>query len=278
MKNASYQAHRISLTGDRDNNQDRSIVLESGNVTLLAIADGLGGHPRGEVAAQLFIDICEMMLRRAEQPLRDPERFMIECIRRAHYAILQYGDRQTPPISPRSTAVIAILQYGKLWWAHVGDSRLYLLRDHGILVQTRDHSLVQPFKRPGRDTVKARSSITRCLGGFDEPPEISFGIPMRLQADDTVLLCTDGMWNQIPQDELVSIMTGERLDAALRKAAQTAASRPRSDNVTAIALRWKPTDEEEAPPPGPVQTEGGTYESLEDRISELRRTLLSRRQ
>jgi serine/threonine protein phosphatase PrpC len=278
MKTTNHQAHRISLTGDRQNNQDRSIVLESGSVTLLAIADGLGGHPRGEVAAQLFIDVCEMMLRRAEQPLRDPERFMIECIRRAHYAILQYGDRQTPPISPRSTAVIAILQYGKLWWAHVGDSRLYLLRDHGILVQTRDHSLVQPLKRPGKETVKTRSSITRCLGGYDEPPEISFGIPMRLQPDDTLLLCTDGLWNQLPQEALVEIMTGEQLDAGLRKAAQTAASRPRSDNVTAIALRWRPSDGQ--PRQDQPLTSSGmpAHDSLEDRIDELRRNLLSRRQ
>ncbi len=236
MKRQFYEAKRISLVGDRRNNQDRSILLEAGSATLLAVADGLGGHPKGEVAAQLFIDTCELMLRNAEHPLRDPRRFMHQCIHRAHHAIINFGDRQTPPICPRSTAVIAIVQHGKAWWAHVGDSRLYLIRDGGVLVQTHDHSLVQHIDHARRRP--ARSAITRCLGGLDQPPEVSFGIPMALQEGDTLLLCTDGLWNQVPQDDLVRLMGAEDLGAGLERAGHMAASRPRSDNITAIALRW----------------------------------------
>lgn len=243
MKNRPYEARRLSLTGDRKNNQDRGIVLESGTTTMLAVADGLGGHPRGEVAAQLFVDICESQLRRAEQPLQDPEGFIGECIRRAHHAIIAYGDRQTPPICPRSTSVLAIIQHGKVWWGHVGDSRLYLLREGGILAQTQDHSLVHTLKQSeGADDASkpSRSTITRCLGGLDQPPETSFGDPMTLQVEDTLLLCTDGLWSQIEQDELVGLLSGESLQSGLLNAFEIAAGYPHSDNITAVALRWDP--------------------------------------
>ncbi len=263
MKRQFHEAKRISLTGDRHNNQDRSIVLEAGSTTLLAVADGLGGHPKGEVAAQLFIDTCELMLRRADHPIRDPRRFMHECIHKAHHAIVNYGDRQTPPICPRSTAVMAIVQYGKAWWAHVGDSRLYLIREGGILVQTHDHSLVQAIDQP--ISGKSRSAITRCLGGLDQPPEISFGVPMSLQDGDTLLLCSDGLWNQVPQEELVTLMSADDLGAGLQRAGNMAASRPRSDNVTAIALRWG----EKPSKPQPRASRPVSDDPMEEAISEL---------
>lgn len=241
MTNRPYEARRLSVTGDRRNNQDRSIVLESGTTTMLAVADGLGGHPKGEVAAQLLIDICESQLRRAEQPLRDPEGFIQKCIRRAHHAIIAYGDRQTPPICPRSTSVIAIIQHGKVWWGHVGDSRLYLLRDNGILAQTRDHSLVHSLDPSSDESANpSRSSITRCLGGLDAPPETSFGIPMTLQEGDTLLLCSDGLWSQVEQEDLVRILSGGELQAGLFEVFEKASSHPHSDNITAVVLRWDP--------------------------------------
>ena len=76
----AFEAAKASLTGDRSCNQDRCLVLSSGETLLLGLADGLGGHPRGEVAAQLLIDVCEAMFRQAQKPLRDPELFMLQCI------------------------------------------------------------------------------------------------------------------------------------------------------------------------------------------------------
>ncbi|RMG36177.1 MAG: serine/threonine-protein phosphatase [Gammaproteobacteria bacterium] len=236
MKRQCHEAKRISLTGDRHNNQDRSIVLEAGSTTLLAVADGLGGHPKGEVAAQLFIDTCESLLRRVVHPIRDPRHFMYECMHKAHHAIINYGNRQTPPICPRSTAVMAIVQHGKAWWAHVGDSRLYLIRERNILIQTHDHSVAQPIG--GQPSARPRSALTRCLGGLDQPPEVSFGTPMALHDGDTLLLCSDGLWNQVPQERLVELMSIDDLGAGLQRAGSMASSQPRSDNVTAIALRW----------------------------------------
>lgn len=240
MTRRPYEVWRLSHTGKRRNNQDRSIVLQSGTTTMLALADGLGGHPRGEIAAQLFIDTCETLLRRSEHPLRDPEAFIGGCIRRAHRAIIAYGDRQDPPICPRSTSVMAIIQHGRAWWGHIGDSRLYLLREGGILAQTRDHSLVHPLEQPTQPDRASRSGVTRCLGGLDRPPEVSFGIPMRLQRGDTLLLCSDGLWSQVDQEALVQDLSRDDLHAGLLQAFDRAARHPNSDNITAIALRWGP--------------------------------------
>jgi len=241
MSTHCFDAARISLTGNRNSNQDRSLVLAHHGAIIMALADGLGGHPRGEVAAQLFIDICESLFRQEQKPMQDPEHFMLRCIRKANKAIVQFGDRQSPPVSPRTTAVIAIMQNNTAYWVHVGDSRLYLLRDASILTQTRDHSQVKLVQPAAGAATKKRSSITRCLGGFDEPPTITSAAPAQLQPGDCIMLCSDGLWAQVTQQRLVEAFTdtGDFV-SNIRQLANDAESNraPKSDNVTVAALHW----------------------------------------
>ncbi len=245
MNQKRFEAARVSLTGDRKMNQDRSLILTEGGTTLLLLGDGLGGHPRGEVAAQLLADVSESWFRRQEKPLRDPEQFMMQCVHKAHEAIALFGNRQDPPIVPRTTAVIAILQYGMAYWVHVGDSRLYLIRDGHIQAQTKDHSAVRYIRPADSDRCTVRSTITRCLGGPHAPPSLSVGSPTELCIGDVLLLCSDGLWGQIPQDDLVKTLSVESgFVSAVQGLAQEAVKRgyPRSDNVTAVGLRWQPRD------------------------------------
>ena len=88
-----FDAAKASLDGSRRCNQDRCLVLQDGDTVLLALADGLGGHPRGEVAAQLLVDVCETRFRNTSKPLFDPEHFMLQCIGKAHRSILRFGRR-----------------------------------------------------------------------------------------------------------------------------------------------------------------------------------------
>jgi len=246
MTTETFEAARISLTGDRKNNQDRSLILSHLGTTLVALADGLGGHPRGEVAAQLFTDICESLFRREPKPLHDPEQFMMQCIHKAHHAIIRFGDRQTPPVSPRTTAVMAILQADTVSWVHVGDSRLYLMRKGRVLAQTRDHSQVQYIRPSTSAGSKTRSSITRCLGGLDKPPNVTAARPRALNPGDTLMLCSDGLWGQVPQDQLVKALSQDaNFSDAVYELTEDAAHRgyPRSDNVTTVAIRWHPTQQ-----------------------------------
>ncbi len=270
MNNKCFDAARISLTGDRRINQDRCLVLAHHGAIIMALADGLGGHPRGEVAAQLFIDICESLFRQEQKPMQDPERFMLRCIHKANQAIVQFGDRQRPPISPRTTAVIAIMQNGTARWMHVGDSRLYMLRDAGIFTQTRDHSHIHVVQPADGTRAKIRSSITRCLGGLDEPPTITTAPATELQPDDCIMLCSDGLWGQVTPERLL-VAFGETEDftqsiCSLANDAQRFAA-PKSDNVTVVALRWQC---EQEPDSEEIMLHDDADDSLDTAIEYLR--------
>ncbi|MDJ0739369.1 MAG: serine/threonine-protein phosphatase [Gammaproteobacteria bacterium] len=235
-----FEAAKATATGDRPENQDRCLFLSSADSTLLCLADGLGGHPRGEVAAQLLLDVSEAAFRSAAKPLADPENFMLYCIGKAHNAILRFGQRQTPPIAPRTTAVIAVVQNGVAHWAHVGDSRLYLFRDGAVIAQTRDHSQVRFVRQSATEIPRPQASLTRCLGGLPQPPTVTCGAPTRLQHGDALLLCSDGLWGQVPKQALINAF--DPCDAAmnerLRALLDLAATVPHSDNISAVALRW----------------------------------------
>jgi serine/threonine protein phosphatase PrpC len=235
-----FRAAKATAIGSRESNQDRCFFLDDGTSVLLGVADGLGGHPRGEVAAQLFADVCETRFRQTPRPLVDPESFMLECIGRAHQAIRRFGSRQDPPIAPRTTAVLAIIQDGIAHWAHVGDSRLYLSRDNRLTLQTRDHALVRYVRQSADLPPRPRTSLTRCLGGLPQPPTTTCGAPTPLHEGDALLLCTDGLWSQVPEQRLAGLLASspDSLETALPALTEEAAQTPGSDNVTAIALAW----------------------------------------
>jgi serine/threonine protein phosphatase PrpC len=241
---APLELARISLKGDRKLNQDRCLALSKGGDTLLALADGLGGHPRGEVAAQLLIDTCEHLFRNAEHPVTDPLALLTACLERAHAAIVRFGMGQEPPIAPRTTGVLCLVQDNQAWWCHVGDSRLYLYRNAKLLERTRDHSRRRQVPRGGNSTSKL--TITRCLGGLDLPPDLAESGPIQLQPGDTLLLSSDGFWSRFDIAELGQRLyqsgdLGENLPPLAAEACRTA--HPRSDNTTVVALRWRPIDE-----------------------------------
>jgi serine/threonine protein phosphatase PrpC len=235
-----FEAAKATALGDRQCNQDRSLFLSGHGTTLLGLADGLGGHPRGEVAAQLLVDVCESMFRQTPKPLFDPENFMLQCIGKAHTAILRFGRRQDPPIAPRTTAVLAVVQGGIAYWAHVGDSRLYLIRDGDVRAQTRDHSQIRFVRQSESEASRPRASLTRCLGGLAVPPTTTCGPPTLLQTGDVLVLCSDGLWGQLPRQALVEGLgePGSPFESRLKDLVERAAGAPNSDNVTAVAMHW----------------------------------------
>lgn len=236
----SFEAAKATLIGERPENQDRCLFLGSQDTILIALADGLGGHPRGEVAAQLLMDVTESLFRTTPKPLYDPEHFMLQCIGKAHKAIHEFGRRQTPPIAARTTAVLAVIQNGVAYWTHVGDSRLYLIRDHKIHAQTRDHTQVRYVRESASQVSRPRASLTRCLGGLPQPPTTTCGPPTRLQRGDAIVVCSDGLWGQVPRQALLNAFDDCDADIAGRLGAlvEMAATATNSDNITAVALRW----------------------------------------
>lgn len=242
-----YEIGQASLLGDRTLNQDRTALVESAESVLLALADGMGGHPKGETAAQILVNTCKIMFSRARKPIKDPERFLASMLQKAHEGIIAYGGQQTPPIKPRTTAVVTLIQGDQAYSAHAGDSRFYLFREGQIQSRTVDHSYVEmlleqrAISPEAREKHPYRNYVTRCLGGSAAPVEATISGPTPLQPDDILLLCSDGMWGALDDERLThATNTKEPLNQVIEALAHqaTEATQPNSDNVTAIALRW----------------------------------------
>ena len=236
----------ISLHGNRRDNQDRYAVLEHQGIYLLVLADGLGGHPKGEVAAEKLIHAAELFFPSQFNIKKPVETFFQLIINHAHHQTSQYGEQQEPPIKPRTTAVLALIDNQHIHWGHVGDSRLYLFRNSKIMFRTKDHTYAEELKRRGLNPETQHSnpknihSLVRCVGGGKAPPPIEMGPKVPLLIKDTVLLCSDGFWGQIESRKVSrAFEANASLSLILSTLGQQAleSAFPRSDNVTAIALK-----------------------------------------
>ncbi len=245
MKYATGKANRL---GNRDSNQDRFAIIERPQSILLVLADGMGGHEGGLLAANTFVVKFTEAFRSAPSPLADPSRFLREAFMLAHHAVVDAGGSHDPPINPRTTGAACVVQNGKVWWAHIGDSRFYLLRGGKVLLRTRDHSHVEDLLQQGKITQKRmkthpqRNQVTRCIGGnASKTPEPTGCEPIALEVHDVVLLCSDGLWGSV-NDDVMAVFLAEHKSLALlvEQLAEQAelASYPKCDNVSVAALRW----------------------------------------
>jgi serine/threonine protein phosphatase PrpC len=235
-----------SRIGARRVQQDRAGYWRTQETLLMVVADGLGGHPRGEIAAELAVEHFAAAFGREGQPrLSDPAAFLAHGIEGAHADILQAAQRLGLHDMPRTVVVACVVQEGHAYWTHVGDCRLYILREGRVLVRTRDHTLVQRLVDAGRIREEAiashpeRNRLLQCLGGFQTPrPEPT--ARHRLAKDDVVLLCSDGFWGPLTQRQMVGgllLKDPAQVLPELTSLAETRAG-PQCDNVTALAMAW----------------------------------------
>ncbi len=244
----SYDLGRATDIGHRRKNQDRYAVVERAGTVLLVLADGMGGHPKGEAAAQTVVKTCSRLFGQAAVPIEDPGALLEKLLHNAHQEVIAFGHRRHPPINPRSTAILALVSGNALYWAHLGDSRLYLFRKGELAAQTVDHSYVEKLRQQGLLSEKEldghpfRNYVTRCIGGAAEPQSPSTEGPVQLKPDDVIMLCSDGLWSQIEPSLIGAALEGPGdfahiIHDLVQRAVRAAA--PTSDNVTALALRWR---------------------------------------
>jgi serine/threonine protein phosphatase PrpC len=219
----------------------------SKDALLLVLADGMGGHRNGEIAAQLAVKtLTDAFQRLAVPSLSSPAKFLIEHVQQVHDMIENVTQAEDLIESPRTTIVVAIIQRGYLYCAHVGDSRLYHFRGGHLLFRTEDHSVVQSLYKKGMITKEEmathpyKNKIYNCLGG-ETPPQIDLSDRHELYEGDTVLLCTDGVWGVISDQQIKEIIqrnanvteaTIDLMDSA------EFASDEKGDNMSAIGLQW----------------------------------------
>lgn len=239
----------VSLIGDREDNQDRVTVAATDKSALLIVIDGMGGHSDGNRAADTALKSLLDSFHQAPQPLFDPLGFLHLALSKAHDDVAKLGSTQSIEARPRATIAICLVQEGAAYWAHVGDSRVYWIRNGAVQTRTRDHSHVELLLREGKITQDEvathpmRNFVECCLGGDPAIPEMSISGRHVLAPGDVLLLCSDGIWANLRDEDIAAFFKGDPenlrawLEALGRRAVQ--ASSPFSDNSTAAVLRWQ---------------------------------------
>jgi PPM family protein phosphatase len=241
---------QASRVGGRERNEDRVGHWSTAQATLLAVADGLGGHAHGDVAAQIAIDILGgAFVAQAQPKLADASQFLVQAIDTAHGAIVREADLRDYADSPRTVIAACVVQDGHAYWTHVGDCRFYLLRTGRIVLRSRDHTVVQRLLDEGRIREEAmathphRNRLLQCLGGIQQPhPDWQGGV--RLAQDDILLLCSDGFWGPLTQRQLLHALLAKPLAEAIPELVDLAerCAGPESDNISVVAMTWDQPD------------------------------------
>ncbi len=245
-----FSVFQLSRKGGRHNNEDRMGYCYTRESALFLLADGMGGHPEGEVAAQIALQAISAMFQKEAKPtIGDASEFLPRALMSAHHQIIRYASEKGMLDTPRTTLVAAVMQGSSVTWIHCGDSRMYWGRSGEMLTRTRDHSYAEQAQH---DNVRALEMVNRnvlftCLGSPTRPV-FDLGGPSQLQQGDRVLLCSDGLWGSVDDAEITRILckrgvgdcVPEMVDLALKNGGDT------SDNVTVIAMEWETPDAFEA--------------------------------
>jgi len=255
-----FSVFQVSRKGGRGSNEDRMGYCYTRSSALFLLADGMGGHPEGEVAAQMALQVMTAKFQQeANTDIEDVRAFLSSAVLMAHRHILTYATEKAMIDTPRTTVVAALIQGDSVYWVHCGDSRLYMVRDGEMLARTRDHSYMEqrpnelPLMKSGEPV--NRNILFTCLGS-PATPVLDIAGPVSLQQGDKILLCSDGLWSSLSDVEIiydlglksVSQAVPDLVEKALDKAGGS------SDNVTVIAMEWE-TPDAYAPTRGSVSTD-----------------------
>jgi serine/threonine protein phosphatase PrpC len=243
----------------------------------MVVADGMGGHHYGEIAAQIAIQtLADTFQREARPLLGDPFRFLQKSMTNAHHAILDYTARHRLKDTPRTTCVACVVQDNVAYWAHAGDSRLYLMRAGKVVAQTKDHSRIRLMIEEGMiseaqaEVHPDRNKIYSCLGS-PTAPEIEFSRKTPLDHGDILLLCTDGLWGVTSGDLMAVALKGANLIQALPMLLSQAEVKggAHGDNLSAVAVRWEESYVEDAS--SAISTLTMTQDEVTTRLEEFGR-------
>lgn len=235
--------------GDRVEQQDRITLLPHARrrgTVMAVLADGMGGHSGGTMAAEQVVHTAQQLFSEFAPDPGSAQPFLRSVIAEAHVAIKL--SRFTSDQDPHSTAVVLMLQPDRVDWAHCGDSRAYHFRGESLVARTPDHSLVAEMVRQGRISEfqalnhPHRSVLMHCLGA-DTDPRVDFGTTAPLKAEDTFLLCSDGLWTYFSDEELGGVLAAynprESAEILIQRARDRAAGQ--GDNLSLAIIKLSRT-------------------------------------
>lgn len=247
-----FSVYQVSRKGGREKNEDRMGYCYTRDSGLFALADGMGGHPEGEVASQLALQTLAAMFQRDSKPmLADPLRFLHDAIIAGHQQLLRYATQKSLIDTPRTTVVACVLQGHAAYWAHCGDSRLYMVRGDKLIARTRDHSYSELQETLSQVVPMGerfnRNVLFTCLGSPGKPVVDTVG-PLLLQPGDRVLLCSDGLWGSVTDSVITEQLSQHAISDAVPELVEQALRNggPKSDNVSVLAVEWESAEDSDA--------------------------------
>jgi PPM family protein phosphatase len=237
----TFRSSSASYPGTYEINEDAAGEVEVERFALHALADGLGGHALGEVAARLAVERAIALFRaRPSLGKQTLERIVLE----AHRALGAEAESRGEPDGVRSTLVLLALDGGTARWAHVGDSRLYHFRGGRVRTRTLDHSVPEMLHRTGElaeDDIRGHPDRGRLLQvlGQEGEPRVSVSERTPLEPGDAFLLCSDGWWDPVREMEMEALLRAagdpEEWLAGMRERIE-ATARSSQDNYTATGI------------------------------------------
>lgn len=241
-----YTVYESSRKGGRAANEDRVGYSYTNESLVMVLADGMGGHNRGDLAAEILVrEVLKMFRDLARPDLPNCQEFLLDAIYAAHASINEHALQQRMNDTPRTTCVVCVVQRGQAWWAHVGDSRLYHFSLGQLIRRTVDHSAVQQLVDSGllaEDQVNThpdRNKLLNGLGGYILP-NIELSHSVELIEGDVLVLCSDGFWSHLTGAEMLSVLSSYPLREAATILMDQAEQRGegRGDNLSMVAMRY----------------------------------------
>jgi serine/threonine protein phosphatase PrpC len=244
-----FSVYQVSRKGGRDKNEDRMGYCYTRDAGLFALADGMGGHPEGEVASQLALQTLAALFQRDAKPmLAEPLKFLHEAIIAGHHQLLRYATEKALIDTPRTTVVACLMQGNAAYWAHCGDSRLYFVRGDKLIARTRDHSYSELQETLSQVVPVGerfnRNVLFTCLGSPGKPVVDTAG-PLLLQPHDRVLLCSDGLWGSVSDAVITEHLASRPISDAVPELVELALRNggAKSDNVTVLTAEWEAAED-----------------------------------
>ncbi|MFW5835539.1 MAG: PP2C family protein-serine/threonine phosphatase [bacterium] len=238
----------LSEKGRREYNQDACTVFSSGELTLLALADGMGGHNGGEIASKVVIETCKEVIRKAARnsPIPGKMRGILEELYLRGQEAIRKHIEENPSLTGMGTTLSCVLLLEDCYvWGNIGDSRVYHFNGSRLKQITVDHSYLEEYRQEHGDNipefVKARSNvITRSISGDHDQPDI---FPLdkpceKIKWDEGFLICSDGLILEKCENEtdwMAAIISGnENLEKAAKQLVRKAYEMGSTDNISVI--------------------------------------------
>lgn len=207
---------------------------------LAVVADGMGGYEGGQEASRLAVDNVVEVYKKFEG---GPREALVSGLQAAHEAIRKHSFEHPELRGMGTTCTAAAIVNSQLFFVHVGDTRLYLVRDGEMIRVTRDHSYVGRLVEAGMispeqaEVHPQRNILTSAVGTNPDLLMDASEVPTPLQSGDVIMICSDGLWGLMRDGEMLNALKNKDVEQAGRELIQLARQRGGPDNITVQILR-----------------------------------------